>query len=716
MGRRNFNKRRQPSRSSDSRNGRSNSRVFALFKDEPSEAFTVKEVLKKLGISNTRKSKKIKDELKKLHKEGLLIKNREIYKLAGGSDLIGGIISFTRSGRSFVQPDDPKYGEIEISKGRSGKALQGDHVQVSTTAGYDGKLKGSVSKVLKRAQEFYVGELQLQTNYAFLILDKAVQPVDFYIPDVDFSKVQEGMRAVVKMTKWNDTKSPYGEIVELLGKSGEHEVEMNAILYDSGFSPTFDPAVDKEANAIPLEISQSEIDKRKDFRDVITFTIDPIDAKDFDDALSIQRLENGNWEIGVHIADVTHYLKPGTSLDDEAYNRSTSVYLVDRTCPMLPERLSNGLCSLRPQEEKLCFSAVFEMDENARIQKEWFGKTVIYSDRRFTYEEAQERLETKEGDFSDEIFILDRLAKKLRKEKFKNGAIAFETTELRFELDENMRPTGVIPKVRKDAHMLIEDFMLLANKRVATYLTSKESPQPSVYRVHDEPNIEKLEDLKNVAKRFGHDMSFKKAEDISPALNRLMKDVHGLPEQNILETMAVRCMAKAVYTTENIGHYGLHFEYYTHFTSPIRRYSDVFVHRILEERLAKKNIYGIKKLEEKCLHISNQERKANDAQRMSIKLKQIEYLEQFIGQNFDGMIAGFNDWGMFVEVEENKCEGFIPLESLKDDMYFYEEDNLRVKGKRFGEEFRFGDKVVIQVSDVDWDRRRVNFEFIDVID
>jgi len=427
-------------------------------------------------------------------------------------------------------------------------------------------------------------------------------------------------------------------------------------------------------------------------------------------------LDNGNWEIGIHIADVSHYLKPDTKLDIEAFDRSTSVYLVDRTCPMLPEKLSNGLCSLRPQEEKLCFSAIFELDNDAKIVKESFEKTVIFSDRRFTYEEAQERIESREGDFSDEILVLDKLAKLLRKRKFKDGAIAFETVELRFQLDENMRPTGVIPKMRKDAHMLIEDFMLLANRRVAEYLTDKDQPKPTLYRIHDEPNIDKLEDLRKVAGRFGYNLNFSSPKEISSELNKLTAAIKGQPEQSILENMAIRCMSKAIYSTENIGHYGLHFEFYTHFTSPIRRYSDVFVHRILENKIKQQKINNIKDLSSKCLHISNQEKKASEAERMSIKFKQLEYLEQFKGQTFKGIVAGLTDWGFYVQIEENRCEGFVSLESLKDDMYFYEEEKLRMKGRNYGEEFRFGDRVAVKVGDVDWDRRRIDLEFIDTVD
>lgn len=714
MPRRDFRKKKKK-QASDKNYSKGSSKVLKMFQDNPDSSFNVKDVLDYFEIANPSKAKKIKDELKKLAKQGYLIKAREVFKLKTDSDLFSGQIQYSKSGRAFFVPDDPKMEDMVIPSGKTNKALNRDYVLVKIIPGNSQKVIGEVVKITRRYQEFYVGELQLQTAYAFLVPDSN-QPVDFYIPDIDFSKVQEGMRAVVRMTKWNETKSPYAEIVELLGKSGEHEVEMNAILYEAGFSPKFEAEIEQEAALIPTEITADEISKRRDMREVTTFTIDPVDAKDFDDALSIARLDNGNWEVGVHIADVSHYLKPKTKLDEEAYARSTSVYLVDRTCPMLPEKLSNGLCSLRPQEEKLCFSAIFELDNDAKIIKESFEKTVIFSDRRFTYEEAQERIETKEGDFADEINVLDKLSKLLRKRKFKNGAIAFETIELRFELDENMRPTGVVPKIRKDAHMLIEDFMLLANRRVAEYLTSKEEPKPTVYRIHDEPSLERLDDLKKVAGRFGHKLSFKNPQEISAELNKLTAAIKGMPEQTILENMAIRCMAKAIYSTENIGHYGLHFEYYTHFTSPIRRYSDVFVHRILEEKIKQEKIYKIKDLAAKCIHVSNQEKKASEAERMSIKFKQLEYLEQFKGQTFEGIVCGFTDWGFYVEIEQNKCEGFVSLESLKDDTYFYDQDNLRVKGRDFGEEFRFGDRIVIKIDSVDWDRRRMDFEFIDLIE
>ncbi|RYG08447.1 MAG: ribonuclease R, partial [Chitinophagaceae bacterium] len=491
--------------------------------------------------------------------------------------------------------------------------------------------------------------------------------------------------------------------------------EMNAILAQYGFPLSFPPAVEKEANAIPEEIPETEIAKRKDFRKILTFTIDPADAKDFDDAISYQKLPNGNHEIGVHIADVSHYVLQGTELDKEAYSRATSVYLVDRVIPMLPERLSNGVCSLRPHEDKLCFAAVFELDDHANIQSEWYGKTVIHSDRRFSYEEAQEVIENKEGDYASEILKLNELAYILRDRKFKNGAISFESTEVKFKLDENGKPIGVYVKERKDAHKLIEDYMLLANRKVAEFIATKlkgKNKLTFVYRVHDSPNMETLNTFANFASRFGYKINTKSDKEIAKSLNHLMADVEGKKEQNVLTSLAIRSMAKAIYTTKKTSHYGLAFEYYTHFTSPIRRYPDVMVHRLLQDYLAGEKSADAEFYEVASAHSSAMEKRAAEAERASIKYKQAEYLEGNVGNVYPGIITGVTEWGMYVEIEENKCEGMVRLREISDDFYVLDEKNYCIVGQRKKKKYQLGDEVIIKVKKVDLAKRQIDFSLV----
>jgi ribonuclease R len=539
---------------------------------------------------------------------------------------------------------------------------------------------------------------------------------DIFIPLDGLNGAKQGEKAIAKITDWpEDAKNPIGIITRVLGKQGENNTEMNAILAEYGFPLQFPEEVEKEANEISDVISAEEIKKRRDFRNILTFTIDPFDAKDFDDAISFQRLENGNVEVGVHIADVSHYIIPDSALDKEAFNRATSVYLVDRVIPMLPEKLSNGLCSLRPKEDKLCSAAVFELDANANVINQWFGKTIIHSDRRFAYEEAQEIIEGNSKELYEEMKTLNELAYKLRERKFKEGAISFESTEVKFKLDEAGKPTGVYVKERKDAHKLIEDYMLLANRKVAEFIAKKGKGKQKytfVYRAHDSPKEEALLNFANFAIRFGYKINTKNDKEIARSLNHLMEDVEGKKEQNVLTQLAIRSMAKAIYTTKKSSHYGLAFDYYTHFTSPIRRYPDVMVHRLLEHYLSGGKSVGEEEYEKKSLHSSQMEKKAADAERASIKYKQAEYLENNIGKEYTGLISGVTEWGMYVEIIENKCEGMIRLRDITDDFYVWDEKNYCIIGQRKKKKYQLGDEVKISVKKVDLAKRQIDFTLV----
>ncbi|MEO0341343.1 MAG: ribonuclease R, partial [Bacteroidota bacterium] len=551
-------------------------------------------------------------------------------------------------------------------------ALNGDLVKIRAwTPRGRRKMEGEVVEILERSREHFMGTYWEYPKYA-LVAPDGPTPMEILIDKEHNKGAKDGEKVVVKIVDWPGDKQPYpiGEITSVLGKAGSSDIEMKSILINNGFQLDFPEDVMAESEAIPLDIPEEEIAKRRDLRQTITFTIDPDTAKDFDDALSFKKLENGHTEIGVHIADVTHYVQIDSPLDKEALDRSTSVYLVDRVLPMLPEKLSNGVCSLRPNEDKLCFSAIFTFNEKDKITKRWFGKTIIHSDRRFTYGEAQEVIDTKSGDFVEEMLELNRLAKVLRKQKFKNGAINFETEEVKFKLNEKGEPIDVYLKVRKEAHMLIEDFMLLANREVATYITQKgqraEREIPFVYRVHDQPDLEKAAEIARFAAELGYDMDVSSPQSLAKAYNGLMAAAANNPGLKLLQPMAIRTMAKAEYTSNNIGHYGLGFDNYSHFTSPIRRYSDVLAHRLLELNLdGKTHRTNQAQLEEKCQHISRQERKAIEAERESIKYKQVEYLEKHVGEAFDGLISGFSDRGIFVELVANHCEGMVAFDSLK---------------------------------------------------
>lgn len=630
---------------------------------------------------------------------------------------IEGIVDLTNDGSAFIVTDDPLESDIYIAPRKLRTALNGDRVKVYVYAKTKGRRKeGEIIEIIKRAKTEFTGIVKLSEHYAFFIPDDRKMMHDIFIPMEALNGAKNGIKAVAEITDWPaQAKNPVGRIKHILGVQGENDTEMNAILAEYGFPLAFPAEVEREAESIPSDITKEEIAKRRDCRDVTTFTIDPFDAKDFDDALSFRILENGNYEVGVHIADVSHYISPDSALDKEAYERGTSVYLVDRVIPMLPERLSNGLCSLRPNEDKLCFAAIFELDANANIINQWFGKTVIHSNRRFTYEEVQQVIETREGDFRDEILKLNELAYILRDRKFKAGAISFETTEVKFILDGDGKPTGVYVKERKDAHKLIEDFMLLANRKVAEHVSKMGKGKHKytfVYRTHDSPKPDALNSFAQFASRFGYKINTKSDKEIARSLNFLMEDVEGKKEQNVLTHLAIRSMAKAIYTTKASSHYGLAFDHYTHFTSPIRRYPDVMVHRLLEHYLHGGQSANAEHYEKMCQHASQMEKRAADAERASVKYKQAEFLQDQIGHVYSGVISGVTEWGMYVEIIENKCEGMIRLRDISDDFYTLDEKNYQIIGQRKKKAYRLGDEVKIRVKNVDLAKKQIDFSLV----
>ncbi len=637
---------------------------------------------------------------------------------------ITGRVDLNQQGFAFIISEESENDVYVAARNLNG-ALHGDLVTVSLHGGgRRGKPEGEIIAVVQRAKTDFVGTLQISKNFAFLVPDNPRFNTDIFVPQSKLNGALNGQKVVVHVVEWpsETNKNPVGEVTRVLGNPGENDTEIHAILEEYGLPYEFPEEVLNDADKISVEISEDEIKRRKDFRQVTTFTIDPVDAKDFDDALSIRKLPNGNWEIGVHIADVTHYLKEDSILDKEALMRATSVYLVDRVVPMLPEVLSNHVCSLRPQEEKLCFSAVFELDDNAELISEWFGRTVIYSDRRFTYEEAQMIIETGEGDFSEEVLTLDRLAKIIRKRRFVKGAIGFDKIEVKFKLDTKGYPYGIFFKEQKDSNKLIEEFMLLANKRVAEFVgktrktkENKEPSRPFVYRIHDSPDQEKLSAFTQFIGKFGYKIGTKSDKELASSFNKLLADVKGKKEENIIEQLAIRTMAKAVYSTENIGHYGLAFDYYTHFTSPIRRYPDVMVHRLLQKYLLGQYNENQEELEWRCKLSSEQEKKAADAERASIKYKQVQFLEDKIGEEFEGVISGVTEWGLFVEIISNRCEGLIRARDMKDDFYDFDEENYSLVGRRTGRKYQLGDKVKIKVKRADLIKKQLDFMLADSV-
>jgi len=707
--------------------------LLNVFRQHPYKTFNHKQLLKQLknvhgpAISSFIRSDETQPEIRNRILEAIdrLVKGNEVvemehgkYKLFPQQAHAEGVIDIVSSGAAYVMDEDYED-DIYIAPRNVKNALPGDRVKVFLYAHRRGRRpEGEVAEILERAQTDFAGVVHASGRYAFLVPDNPKVRVDIFIPPGKTGGARQGQKAVARMTEWTPgAKNPVGEIIRVLGMPGDNDAEMNAILVDSGFPLEFPEAVEAEAQAIPERITRTDLAQRKDFRDTPTFTIDPDDAKDFDDALSVRPLADGRWEVGIHIADVSHYVPEDSALDKEAAQRATSIYLVDRVIPMLPEKLSNKVCSLRPDEEKLCYSAVFEMDTNAAVLKQWFGRTIIRSRQRFTYDQAQQVIETGNGPMAAEVTTLHHLAGTLRKQRFAKGAINFEKEEVKFRLDAKGNPLGVYLKEYKDSNKLIEEFMLLANRRVAEFIGKREGPDPGpvrtfVYRVHDSPPTEKLEDFARFAKQFGYDINTSSEKDIALSLNRLLNDIKGKREQNLLEQLAIRAMAKAKYTTDNIGHYGLAFEYYTHFTSPIRRYPDVMVHRLLTHYLAGGKPVSRNAYEKKCMHSTEMEIQASDAERTSVKFKQVQYLRDHIGDRFDGVISGVTEWGIFVELVDNKCEGLVRLRDLEGDYYELDDRNHCIRGMRTRRTFSLGDPVTIEVRKADLEKKQLDFRLI----
>jgi ribonuclease R len=692
--------------------------VLDIFEKNSGTPFNYKQVSAKLNINDPESREIIYEILKEEAQKNTL---KEVahgkFQLLELKTFIEGKVDMTADGSAFIITDDESETDIFVAPRKLRNALNGDRVKVYVYAKSKGSRKeGEVIEILQRNKMEFTGIVKLSERFAFFIPDDRKMMHDIFIPISEINGAKNGIKAIAEITDWPaGARNPIGRIKQVLGVQGENDTEMNAILAEYGFPLAFDKEVEHDAEEIPDVITPDEIARRRDFREVLTFTIDPFDAKDFDDAISFKILPNGHFEVGVHIADVSHYIQPDSALDKEALDRATSVYLVDRVIPMLPERLSNGLCSLRPKEDKLCFAAVFELDEEAHVIEEWFGKTIIHSDRRFTYEEVQQIIEDKAGDYNEEIAKLNALAYKLRERKFKNGAISFETTEVKFKLDEQGKPIGVYVKERKDAHKLIEDFMLLANRKVAEFVSKKGKGKQKytfVYRTHDSPKPDSLASFAQFAARFGYRINMKSDREIAKSLNFLMEDVEGKKEQNVLTHLAIRSMAKAIYTTKSSSHYGLAFDHYTHFTSPIRRYPDVMVHRLLFHYLNGGQSANEAYYEKLCQHCSQMEKKAADAERASVKYKQAEFLKDQIGTVYNGIISGVTEWGMYVEIIENKCEGMIRLRDISDDFYTLDEKNYAIIGQRKKKVYRLGDEVRIKVKNVDLTKKQIDFSLV----
>ena len=690
-------------------------KILQILGSHPEKSFNYKQIAAKLEFDSEQVRKQIQKDLIKLEKQNKIKQtSRGKYQIIQ-KKLYLGVIDMTNNGSGFAIVDELEN-DIFIPNYRLNKALHGDLVEVEIIKQKPGKRpEGEVVRIIERAKTHFTGIVKMFKNYAFVDPDDVKMYKEIFVSKDHFNGAKNGEKVVVEIYDWPEkVGSPIGKVVKVLGQPGDHEVEIHAILDEYDLPYEFDPEVQQFADNLPKQITDKEIKKRRDMRGVTTFTIDPVDAKDFDDALSIRKLDNGRYEIGVHIADVSHYLKPGTILDKEAYNRATSVYLVDRVVPMLPEVLSNELCSLRPHEDKLTYSAVFEMDESGKVYNEWYGRTVTHSDRRFTYEEAQEIIEGANGDFKEEILLLDRIAKKLRQQRFKKGAISFDRIEVRFKVDDKGNPVEVYFKESKDANKLIEEFMLLANRKVAEFVTKKLLPKDKtfVYRVHDEPAPEKLQELNTIVQKFGYKLDLKSRKTIIKSINGLLHDIQDKPEKNMLETLTIRSMSKAVYTTDNRGHYGLAFDYYTHFTSPIRRYPDVMVHRLLQNYLDKKPSPNREDYEKKCVHSTNMEIQAASAERDSIKYMQAKYIRDFKDVPFEGVITGVTEWGIYVELTANKVEGLVRRTEMRDDYYYFDEDDYAMIGEITGKKYQLGDVVTVKVKKTNPEKKQIDFEML----
>lgn len=654
--------------------------------------------------------------LEDLVKQGFLRSvSYSTYTLNFETKIVTGYLDLNARGVGFVSVEGYEK-DIQIAPNAVGKAIGGDLVKVNILKNGKTRTEGEVIEVVERERSHFVGTIQVKEKFGFLVPDNQRIGTDIFVPKEKLNGARDGERVLVKITVWPDSaENPYGEVVERLGQRTANDTEMISILVNQGIDYVLPQAVIAEAEFVTMDLDEAEIKTRRDMRDTTTFTIDPFDAKDFDDAISYKVLENGDLEIGVHIADVSHYVQPGSAMDKEALHRSNSVYLVDRVVPMLPEQLSNFACSLRPNEDKYSFSVVFKMDDNGKIKDVWFGKTVIHSNRRFTYEEAQEIIEGKDDALKTEILTLDKIAKVYRNKRLKSGALNIESEEMRFKLDEDKNPIEVVIKTSKDAHKLIEEFMLLANRHVAEFIgkpNKDKDPIPFIYRVHDEPDLAKIELFKLFIDKFGYDLEATDVKSVSKSINKLLDDIRYENEYSFIQSMAIRSMSKATYETENIGHYGLAFEYYTHFTSPIRRYADLMVHRILfEELTTRKHVYG-KQLDEIAKKISRNERKAADAERESTKYFQTIFVLDKIGQEFEGTVSGIAEHGLYVRMDENKCEGMVPMQLIPEDRFYFDAEKYRIIGHKTKKEYNFGDRVKVKIYEVSPRRRQIDLELV----
>ena len=691
--------------------------IVSLFNAEPNKLFNYKQVAHALGLKLSAQRQKVYEILSTMAQQEFLVEPTpgRFKKKDRGTRALG-LFERRSNGKNQVITEEGE--EIFVAERNSMHALDGDKVEVYVYARRrHADPEGEVTQIIERADRTFVGILSVEKQYAFLITDSKTLANDIFIPKNKLRGGKDGEKAVVRITEWPEhSKNPIGEVIDVLGEAGDNNTEMHAILAEFGLPYKYPEAVEKAADKISDIIPADEIARREDFREVTTFTIDPHDAKDFDDAISIRQLPSGLWEVGVHIADVTHYVQPGSIIDKEAERRATSVYLVDRTIPMLPERLCNYICSLRPDEDKLAFSCIFEIDDNANIKRRHIARTIIRSNRRYAYEEAQAIIEGADGDFREEILVLNDLAQKMRKRRFENGSISFDRQEVRFEIDEEGHPIRVYFKIAKEANMLIEEFMLLANCTVAEAVgktANGKKAKSFVYRVHDQPDPSKINDLASFITRFGYRTRLHNdTRELSKNINKLMQEIKGRPEENLISTVAIRSMSKAIYSTDNIGHYGLGFDYYTHFTSPIRRYPDMMVHRLIDRYLNGGRSAVEQSLESKCKHSSEMEQLAANAERASIKYKQVEFLSDRLGEEFDGVISGITEWGLYVELDENKCEGLIPIRELDDDYYELDEKNYALVGRRSHRIYRLGDPVRILIAGTNLEKKQLDFALV----